>query len=62
MRSFKDMLRSLTEEPRGFNADGRVVGLGLATAQDKARRQTGAEAEDYLRGRATDDRRGTPTR
>jgi hypothetical protein len=34
---------------RGFNADGRAIGLGLAVAMEKQRRETPREVEDYLR-------------
>lgn len=47
MRSW---LRSLTSSPRGFAADGRRLGLGLATAMDKHRQDTTHEVEQYLRG------------
>lgn len=41
-------LRSLTTA-RGFSADGRTLGLGLATAMQKQREETAVKAEDYLR-------------
>ena len=42
-------LRSLTESPRGFAADGRRLGLGLATAMEKQRQDAAREVEKYLR-------------
>jgi len=39
---------------RGFNADGRTLGLGLALAMDKQRRDSAREVEDYLRRTAGD--------
>ena len=38
---------------------GGASGLGLATAQDKARQQATAEVEDFLRRRATEHDRST---
>lgn len=35
--------------PRGWPADGRRLGLGLATAMEKQRQETARKAEDYLR-------------
>jgi len=43
----RNWLRSL----RGFNADGRALGLGLAAAMEKQRQETAREAELYLRRR-----------
>lgn len=40
---------------RGFNADGRLIGLGLAAAMEKQRQEAARGVEDYLR-RAADDR------
>lgn len=59
MRTWKEILESLAE-PRGFNADGRVLGLGLAAAQEEARRRATAEVEDFLRSQAAEPR-GTTT-
>jgi hypothetical protein len=42
-------LRSLTNSPRGFAADGRRLGLGLATAMEKQRQDTTRGVEEYLR-------------
>ncbi|MGB3441843.1 MAG: hypothetical protein WBA97_24120 [Actinophytocola sp.] len=42
-------LTSLTKSPRGFNADARRLGLGLATAMEKQRQDTADKAEEYLR-------------
>ncbi len=49
MRVWKKMWDTLTREPRGFNADGRVIGLGLDTAQRESEQQAAAEVETYLR-------------
>jgi hypothetical protein len=40
---------------RGFSADGRNLGLGLAAAMDKQRREAARDVEAYLH-RTTDDR------
>jgi hypothetical protein len=42
-------LKSLTNSPRGFAADGRRLGLGLATAMEKQRQAATHEVEQYLR-------------
>ncbi|TDV53827.1 hypothetical protein [Actinophytocola oryzae] len=42
-------LRSLTNSPRGFAADGRRLGLGLALAMEKQRQASTQAVEDYLR-------------
>lgn len=42
-------LRSLTESPRGYAADGRRLGLGLATAMENHRRDMTRGVETYLR-------------
>lgn len=42
-------LKSLTSSPRGFAADGRRLGLGLATAMDKQRQDMSRGVEQYLR-------------
>ncbi|MGH3520358.1 MAG: hypothetical protein ACRDQ7_23835 [Haloechinothrix sp.] len=56
MRTWRDIRQFLTQEPRGFIADGRVLGLGLASAQDEAGRRATEEVEEFLRQRATDER------
>ncbi|ASR39593.1 hypothetical protein BAY61_23640 [Prauserella marina] len=60
MRTWKQFLRNLTREPVGYRGEGSVLGLGLATAQEQARRQAADEVEDYLRGKA-DEQRSTTT-
>jgi len=45
---------------RGFNADGRTLGLGLAAAMEKQRQEAARGVEDYLR-RAAGDRPVTTT-
>ena len=42
-------LKSLTTSPRGFAADGRRLGLGLATAMEKQRQDSARAVEKYLR-------------
>jgi len=37
------------ESPRGFAADGRRLGLGLATAMEKQRQDMARGVEQYLR-------------
>jgi hypothetical protein len=60
MRNWRELLRNLTSSPRGWAADGRTLGLGLATAMAKQRAQATREVEDYLRRTAGgDDRRTT---
>jgi hypothetical protein len=46
----------LTDQPQGFSADGRMVGLSLTAAMDDERQQVVAEAEGYLRGTAAESR------
>ena len=46
-------LTSLTKSPRGWSADGRRLGLGLATAMEMQRRGTAHKAEEYLREQPT---------
>lgn len=41
---------------RGFNADGRAIGLGLAAAMDKQRKEAAREVEQYLRAQPIEDR------
>src|SRR5690242_1439135 len=61
-------LKSLTGSPRGFAADGRRLGLGLATAMEKQRQATADKAEQYLREQpaahkaAVKERPGEPSR
>jgi hypothetical protein len=45
MRKF---LKALTEK-RGYNADGRTLGLGLALAMEKQRQDATRGVEEYLR-------------
>jgi hypothetical protein len=42
-------LKSLTDSPRGYAADGRRLGLGLATALAKQRQDSARGVERYLR-------------
>lgn len=48
--------QAITRERRGFSADGRTLGLGLATAMAKARENAAAEVENYLRKEAAGER------
>jgi hypothetical protein len=57
MRTWREFLQSLTRSPRGFSADGRTLGLGLATAMAKARQAPAVAAEQFLRERAADEQR-----
>jgi hypothetical protein len=52
VRTMRRWLMSLTNSPRGFAADGRRLGLGLATALEKQRKDAAHEAEQYLRERS----------
>lgn len=40
---------------RGWGADGRTLGLGLALAMDKQRRDAARDVEAYLRRTASTD-------
>jgi hypothetical protein len=44
MRTLRKIVHSLSTMPRGFNADGRALGLGLATAL-QAQRARGADVQ-----------------
>ena len=56
MPDWKAFLKSLTESPRGFGADGRMMSLSLTAAMDEQRHRDLAEVEDYLRGDAATPR------
>jgi hypothetical protein len=56
MRVWKAFVKWLTDQPQGFSADGRMVGLSLTAAMDDERQQIVAEAEGYLRGSAAESR------
>ncbi|MCK2242704.1 MULTISPECIES: hypothetical protein [unclassified Crossiella] len=51
MRKFKQLLRSLTQQPLGYRGD-RPQGLGLALAMAEAKKNPTAGVENYLRGQA----------
>jgi hypothetical protein len=57
-------MRNLFKIPRGFNADGRMLGLGLATAMERQREEATRGVEDYLRDNADgqEDRRVAASR
>jgi hypothetical protein len=44
MRTLRELVHSLSTMPRGFNADGRTLGLGLAAAL-QAQRARGADGQ-----------------
>lgn len=48
----RNLLRSLREANRGFNADGRALGLGLAVAMANQRREATGEVEEFLRAQS----------
>ena len=56
MRTWKQLWESLTRAPLGHNADGRPIGVGLAYAQERARRNVAADAENYLHDTAGEQR------
>ena len=56
MRDWKAFFKSFADQPLGFGADGRMVGLSLSAAMDKERQRVIAEVEDYLRGDAAEPR------
>ena len=47
-------MRNLLQSLRGFNADGRTLGLGLAVAMEKQRQEAAREVEQYLLEQATE--------
>jgi hypothetical protein len=53
----RQWLKSLTNSPRGYAADGRRLGLGLAVAMEKQRKATAGKAEEYLRNQPAADRK-----
>ncbi|GAA3807724.1 hypothetical protein GCM10022226_29790 [Sphaerisporangium flaviroseum] len=54
MKAFLNRFQALLDDPAGHRADGRAMGLGLATA---LRKQGSADdVERYLGSRATDRR------
>lgn len=57
MRNWRELIKALTSSPRGWSADGRSLGLGLATALEKQRAQATNEVENYLRHKTGDDDR-----
>ena len=44
MSRLKNLARSLTQPRQGFSADGRTLGLGLATALNEQRKDAEARA------------------
>ncbi|GAA4880901.1 MULTISPECIES: hypothetical protein [Saccharopolyspora] len=43
MRRLRSALRHFARLPRGYAADGRLLGLGLATAMESSRRSAGGD-------------------
>lgn len=58
---WKAFLKSLTESPRGFGADGRTLGLSLHAAMDQERDRTVADVEEYLRADTAQSRGSAPS-
>lgn len=52
MRIWRKIIESLTRAPGGFVADGRTLGIGLATAIEKAKQEPTADVEEFLRRQA----------
>ena len=48
MRIWRKIIESLTRAPGGFVADGRTLGIGLATAIEKAKQEPTADVEQQL--------------
>jgi hypothetical protein len=61
MRNWRELIKALTSSPRGFNADGRSLGLGLAAAMEKQRADATRDVEDYLRHNTGDEDRRVET-
>jgi len=59
MRNWREIFKSLTRSPRGFSADGRTIGLGLATAMEQQRQENQRDVEEFLRRSADDQPVGT---
>ena len=57
MRTWRELIKAFTSSPRGWSADGRTLGLGLAMAMETQRAQSAREVEDYLRHNAGEDDR-----
>jgi hypothetical protein len=55
MRTWRKFLNALAQSPRGYLADGRTLGLGLATAMEKTRQDT-SDVEEFLRRGSSDER------
>jgi hypothetical protein len=49
-------MRNWLQTLRGFNADGRALGLGLAVAMEKQRQEAAREVENFLRDQQVSDR------
>lgn len=60
MRTWRTILSALTRSPLGQGADGRTIGVGLASAMEKARQDT-SDVEDFLRRHPSDERQSIPS-
>jgi hypothetical protein len=49
VKQMRNWMKALTSTPRGFAADGRRLGLGLATAMEMQRRQRTDAARQVVR-------------
>lgn len=54
MRSFREIIQSLTQGPLGASADGGKIGVGLASAMARAEKGLSGEVELYLRDNKAD--------
>lgn len=52
MRIWRKIVDSAKRSPRGYLADGRTLGLGLAVAMEKSRQNAAADVEEFLRHEA----------
>jgi len=59
MRTWKEILENLKRSPMGYSADGGTLGLGLANALARSRKQEVADVEDYLRSRSLSEPQAT---
>jgi hypothetical protein len=57
MRNWRALIKALTSSPRGWSADGRTLGLGLATAMERQRAQAAEKADHVQHDAGEVDRR-----
>lgn len=50
MRNWRKLFEPLTRSRRGYAADGRTLGLGLATALENSRQDATAEVKEFIGG------------